>query len=84
MSGQISSTLQNREKLDISSMTIEERLQMGANNAVSCMGVGASDRVFIITDFEREHLARRVAMAALERHADVTVRSSAHAALPCE
>ncbi len=78
MPGRTSSTLPGRERLDISSMTIEERLQMGAENAVQCMGVNASDRVFIITDFEREHLARRVAVAALERHADVTVRFLEH------
>ncbi len=78
MSGQLSSTLSGRETLDIASMTFEERLQMGADNAVSCMGVGSADRVFIITDFEREHIARRVAMAALERHADVTVRFLEH------
>ena len=78
MSGQRSSTLPGRETLDSASMTFEERLQMGADNAVRCMGVGASDRVFIITDFEREHIARLVAMAALERHADVTVRFLEH------
>jgi len=73
MSGQASSALPGRETLDLASMSFEERLQMGAENAVRCMGVNASDRVFIITDFERENIARRVAMAALERHADVTV-----------
>jgi aminopeptidase len=78
MSGRMSGTLPGRERLDVASMTFEERLQMGAENAVRCMGVGAADRVFIIADFEREHIARRVAMAALERHADVTVRFLEH------
>ncbi len=78
MSGQTSSTLNGRETLDISSMSFEERVQMGAENAVRCMGVNAADRVFIITDFERESIARRVAVAALERHADVTVRFLEH------
>src|SRR5260370_29036731 len=78
MLGRTSSTVQARERLYIYSRRIEERLQMGAENAVRCMGVNASDRVFIITDFEREHTARRVAMAALERHADVTVHFLEH------
>src|SRR5579863_5514577 len=78
MSGQASSALPGRETLDLASMSFEERLQMGAENAVRCMGVGASDRVFIITDFEREHIARLVAMAALERHADVSVHFLEH------
>ena len=45
MAGQLSSTLAGRETRDVASMTFEERLQMGAENAVRCMGVGASDRV---------------------------------------
>jgi hypothetical protein len=41
MSGRMSGTLPGRERLDVASMTFEERLQMGAENAVRCMGVGA-------------------------------------------
>jgi aminopeptidase len=67
-----------RVTFDLESMTFEERLEMGAENAVRCMGVTASDRVFILTDFEREGIARRVAMAALAQHADVTVRFLEH------
>jgi aminopeptidase len=63
---------------DLASMSVEERLQFGAENAVSCMGVSAQDRVFIITDYERESIARLVALAALDRHADVTVRFLEH------
>jgi aminopeptidase len=63
---------------DISKMSTEERLQFGAENAVRCMGVTSQDRVFILTDFERESIARRVAAAALARHADVSVRFLEH------
>ncbi|HEY0757219.1 MAG TPA: aminopeptidase [Ktedonobacteraceae bacterium] len=63
---------------DISQMSFAERLQLGAENAVNCMGVGERDRVFILTDFEREGIARQVAGAALARHADVSVRFLEH------
>lgn len=63
---------------DISTMSFEERQQLGAENAVLCMGVNEKDRVFILTDFEREGIARRVAAAALARHADVSVRFLEH------
>jgi aminopeptidase len=63
---------------DLSKMSFEERLDFGAENAVRCMGVSGQDRVFILTDFEREGLARRVAAAALARHADVSVRFLEH------
>ncbi len=63
---------------DLSSMSFEQRLQLGAENAIRCMGVGERDRVFILTDFERESIARRVAAAALARHADVSVRFLEH------
>ena len=53
-------------------------MQFGAENAVRCRGVTAQDRVFIIADYERESIARLVAMAALDRHADVTVRFLEH------
>ena len=75
MSGKISSVVSSSEKLDISKMSFEERLQYGAENAVRCMGVNSHDRVFIITDYERENIARRIAVAALDRHADVTYAS---------
>lgn len=73
-----SSMISSSARPDISGMSFEERLQLGAENAVRCMGVTAADRVFIITDFERESIARRVATAALARHADVTVRFLEH------
>ena len=59
-------------------LTFEERVQLGAENAVRCMGVTEKDRVFILTDYYRESIARRVAAAALARHADVTVRFLEH------
>ena len=46
-----------------------ERLQRGARNAASCMGIQASDRVFIITDDARADLADLVATACVERGA---------------
>jgi aminopeptidase len=73
-----SHVLPGEGKRDLESMTFEERLQLGAENAVRCMGVTSEDRVIILTDFERESIARRVAMAALARHADVTVRFLEH------
>src|SRR6266496_4542457 len=78
MSGKISSVVSSSEKLDISKMSFEERLQYGAENAVRCMGVTSRDRVFIITDYERENIARCVALAALDRHAGVTIRFLEH------
>ncbi len=78
MSGKVSSVVSSSEKLDISKMSFEERLQYGAENAVHCMGVTSSDRVFIITDYERENIARRIALAALDRHAGVTIRFLEH------
>src|SRR5579864_3081881 len=81
MTGKLSSAsnvLSAEGKRDLDSMTFEERLQLGAENAVRCMGVTASDRVIILADFERESIARRVATAAMARHADVTVRFLEH------
>jgi leucyl aminopeptidase (aminopeptidase T) len=72
------SVLSASGKPDIAGMTFEERLQHGAENAVRCMGVTPQDRVFIIADYERESIARLVALAALDRHADVTVRFLEH------
>lgn len=63
---------------DLAKLSHEERLTLGAENAVRCMGVTAQDRVFILTDFEREGLASRVATAALARHAAVSIRFLEH------
>lgn len=60
-------------KKDLQSLSYGERQQLGAENAVRCMGVSERDRVFIITDYAREGIARHVAMAALARHADVSI-----------
>src|SRR5260370_1691124 len=76
MSSKISSCVPSSEGLD--KMSFEERLQYGAENAVRCMGVTSKDRVFIMTYYERESIARLVALAALDRHADVTVRFLEH------
>src|SRR5581483_7350046 len=54
---------------NLSTMSFEERLQLGARNAVRCMGVTDRDRVFILTDSEREGIARRVVAEALACHA---------------
>ena len=78
MTGKVSSAVSSSEKLDVSTMSFDERLQYGAENAVRCMGVTSLDRVFIITDYERESIARRVAVAALNRHAGVTIRFLEH------
>lgn len=56
----------------------EQRVQLGAENAVRCMGVNGQDRVFIITDYARQNIARYVANAVLACHADVTVRFLEH------
>src|SRR5215467_3749059 len=78
MSAKISSAISSAEKLDVSTMSFDERLQYGAENAVRCMGVTSLDRVFIIADYERESIARRVAVAALDQHADVSIRFLEH------
>src|SRR5690242_404164 len=56
----------------------EQRLQLGAENAVRCMGVTAQDRVFILTDYACESIARRVSDVVMELHADVSVRFLEH------
>lgn len=66
------------QERDIQSLSFEERVQLGAENAIRCMGVTAQDRVFILTDFPRETIARRVAAVALALHADVTVHFLEH------
>jgi hypothetical protein len=43
-----------------------ERFWRGARTAASCMGIQASDRVFIITDDARADLAGLVATACVE------------------
>jgi aminopeptidase len=68
----------DHQKLDVQARSFEERVRLGAENAVRCMGVTAQDRVFIITDYERESIAGRVAAAALARHANVTVHFLEH------
>jgi aminopeptidase len=67
-----------QQKLDIQTLTFDERMQLGAENALNCMGVTAQDRVFILTDYAREHIARRVAAGALARHAAVTIHFLEH------
>jgi leucyl aminopeptidase (aminopeptidase T) len=62
----------------IEKLTFAERVQLGVENAIRCMGVSVNDRVFIITDYSRESIARLVAAAALDQHADVTVRFLEH------
>ena len=78
MSGTTNSSFVSPQRLDLQSLTFEERVQFGAENAIRCMGVNAQDRVFIITDYYRESIARKVAAAALALHADVTVRFLEH------
>jgi len=78
MVSKTSSFLASRQGVDLSNLTFEDRLQLGAENAVRCMGVTAQDRVFIMTDYEREDIARRVAGVALDRHADVSVHFLEH------
>ncbi len=78
MSSKTSSFIPDQQEQDIQHLTFEERVQRGAENAVRCMGVTAQDRVFIITDYERESIAHRVAVAALTKHADVTVHFLEH------
>ena len=63
---------------DLAHMSFAERLQLGAENAVRCMGITNQDRVFIMTDFEREGIASRIIAAALARHADVSVHFLEH------
>ncbi len=79
MTGLLHTSIQNHpDKKSLDSLTFEQRVQLGAENAVRCMGVTSQDRVFIITDYARESIARRVASIALAKHADVTVRFLEH------
>lgn len=68
----------NTSESDLEKMSFEERQQLGAENAVRCMGVTGQDRVFILTDIECASIARRVVAAVMARHADVTVRFLEH------
>lgn len=78
MSDSANHSTTRRQGLDLPKLTFEERMQLGAENAVRCMGVTGQDRVFIMTDYERENIARRVASAAIALHADVTVHFLEH------
>ncbi|HLJ32938.1 MAG TPA: hypothetical protein VKU38_04770, partial [Ktedonobacteraceae bacterium] len=78
MLDQARSFVSGQDGLDIEQLSFEERVQLGAENAVRCMGVTGSDRVFIMTDYARENIARHVATAALARHADVSVHFLEH------
>jgi aminopeptidase len=64
---------ESQKKGPLEQMSYTERMLYGAENAVNCMGVTAEDRVFIITDYERETIARQVAEAVQKRHAQVTL-----------
>ena len=72
------SSILNHQGARNASLSFEERVRRGAENAVNCMGVTAQDRVFILTDYARETIARQVADVVLERHADVSVRFLEH------
>lgn len=78
MAGLAHQQASDHQVTDIQQLTFEERVQLGAENAVRCMGVTEKDRVFIFTDYHCEGIARRVAAAVLARHADVTIRFLEH------
>ncbi len=78
MSGHTHSFVPGQERPDSEQLSFAERVQLGAENAVRCMGVTGSDRVFIMTDYARENIARHVATAALAHHADVSVHFLEH------
>src|SRR5579859_7070491 len=78
MSNKTDSAVSDQQRRDIQHLTFEERVQLGAENAVQCMGVTSRDRVFIMADYQRESIAHRVAVAALAQHADVTVHFLEH------
>ena len=40
---------QQQQSVDLESLSFDERMQLGADNALLCMGVSAQDRVFILT-----------------------------------
>jgi leucyl aminopeptidase (aminopeptidase T) len=78
MSGMTKEAIVRHQRRDLQALSFEERMQFGAENAIRCMGVTTRDRVFIITDYARESIARRVAAVALAQHADVSVRFLEH------
>src|SRR5947209_7284648 len=78
MVNKTSSTFPDQQGVDLSSLSFEERLQLGAENAVRCMGITSKDRVFIMADYQHENIARRVALAALNRYADVSIHFLEH------
>jgi aminopeptidase len=67
-----------KKATSIEALTFAERMHLGAENAVRCMGVTARDRVCIITDAERESIALQVAEAARARHAQVSLHFLEH------
>lgn len=67
-----------QQELESQNAAFDERMQIGAENALNCMGVTAHDRVFILTDFARQHIAQRVAAAARARQATVTIHFLEH------
>src|SRR5947207_13174355 len=78
MSGKTSSILPGHQRQDIEQLTFAERVQLGGENAVRCMGVTATDRIFIMSDYERESIARHVAIATLDHNPAVSVRFLDH------
>lgn len=78
MSDVVNASVASTQNVDLELLSFEERFQLGAENAVRCMGVNARDRVFIITDYARENIARKVASAILAQHADVAVHFLEH------
>jgi leucyl aminopeptidase (aminopeptidase T) len=68
----------DKTQTDLETLSFSERMQLGAENAIRCMGITARDRVFIFTDYEREDIARLIAATALAQHADVTIRFLEH------
>lgn len=72
------STSAYEKNIDLAALSFTERLRLGAENAVRCMGVCEQDRVFILTDFARGSIAGQVAAAALARHAEVSVHFLEH------
>ncbi|HEX4204012.1 MAG TPA: aminopeptidase [Ktedonobacteraceae bacterium] len=78
MSDVVKASSEMYQGVDLESLSFAERVQLGAENAVRCMGVTAQDRVFIIADYARESIARQVAVAIMAQHADVSVHFLEH------
>ncbi len=49
-------------KIDLEALSFSERLHLGAENAIRCMGVTSQDRVFIFTDYEIFHSLHEVSV----------------------